>query len=45
MRVKEKKKKTYLGGLFEINDGSMWSAAGGLYGPRPPDVNGATLAK
>lgn len=34
---------TYFGGL-DINDGSMCNGAGGLYGPNPPLVNGATRA-
>lgn len=35
---------TYFGGR-EMNDGSIWSAAGTLYGPRPPAVCAATRAE
>lgn len=42
-KISQAMQSTYFGGL-EINDGSMCNGAGGLYGPKPPDVNGATLA-
>lgn len=40
---KKNNETTYFGGR-EMNDGSMCSAAGVLYGPRPPAVCAATRA-